>query len=135
MTAIARHLRALAATWTGRFILAFVAVQLLLPLRYYAANRDPHDERFAWRMFSPMRMSGCTPTFVLDGHPMDLAKTFHEAWIQLAERGRFVVVEDMAARVCHDHPGSAVTVTLACSYLDRDAHTYGPQDMCKAPSL
>ena len=129
------HVKALAGTWTGRFILAFVAVQLLLPLRYYVAHRDPHDERFAWRMFSPMRMSGCNPTFAVDGKPLDLGKTFHEAWIELAKRGRFVIVEDMAAHVCADHPGKKVEVTLACSYLDREPHTYGPQDMCKAPTL
>ena len=57
MTPVA-HIKALAATWRGRFILVFVLSQLLLPLHYYVGRRDPHDERFAWRMFSPMRMTG-----------------------------------------------------------------------------
>jgi hypothetical protein len=37
----------------------FVVSQPLLPLHYCMANRDDHDERFAWRMFSPMRMTRC----------------------------------------------------------------------------
>ena len=45
------------ATWRGRLIVAVVLAQLLIPLTYYS-HRDPHDERFAWRMFSPMRMLG-----------------------------------------------------------------------------
>jgi len=128
-------MKALLATWRGRFIAAFLLVQLLLPLLYYIARRDPHDERFAWRMFSPMRMAKCTPHFTVGGAPLSLYGNFHEAWIELAERGRFVVVEAMAAKLCHDHPGTPVDVTLDCTYLDRDAHTYGGHDMCRNPTL
>jgi hypothetical protein len=35
--------------WIGWFM---IAVQLILPSTYYLSNRDPLDERFAWRMFS-----------------------------------------------------------------------------------
>ena len=130
-----RHVRALASTWRGRFILAFLAIQLALPLRYYIAHRDPHDERFAWRMFSPMRMAKCEPKFTLDGKPFDLGTSFHEAWIRLAERGRFVIVEDMARHLCAQHPGSSLTVSLDCTYLDSDPQTYGGYDMCQVPEL
>lgn len=130
-----RHVLALLATWRGRFIAAFVAIQLLLPLHYYLGRRDPHDERFAWRMFSPMRMSHCAPRFLLDGQPFDLAAAFHTAWIELAERGRFVVIEDMAAHVCREHPGSSVNVTLECSYIDHPPRTFGGHDLCKNPRL
>ncbi len=130
-----RHVRALAATWRGRFILAFVAIQLALPLVYYTVRRDPHDERFAWRMFSPMRMTKCQPRFVLDGKPLELGSMFHEAWIELAQRGRFVVVEEMARHVCEQHPGSTLTVTLDCNYIDRGPQSYGGHDLCKAPQL
>jgi hypothetical protein len=126
---------ALLCTWRGRFIAAFVGVQLLLPLHYYIGRRDPHDERFAWRMFSPMRMTKCVPHFAIDGRPLALASTFHEAWLELAERGRFVVVEQMAAKLCRDHPGSSVEVSLDCTYLDREAHTWGGYDMCSVPML
>jgi hypothetical protein len=129
------HIKALAATWRGRFIIVFVLSQLLLPLHYYLGRRDPHDERFAWRMFSPMRMTKCTPQFAIDGKPVSLAREFHEAWLALAERGRFVVVEAMGAKLCHDHPGSSVTVSLDCAYIDRPAASFGGYDMCIAPHL
>ena len=130
-----RHVRALVSTWRGRFIIAFLAIQLLLPLRYYVAHRDPHDERFAWRMFSPMRMARCQARFALDGKPLDLGTVFHEAWIELAERGRFVVIEAMADHLCKQHPGSAVNVSLDCKYVDRPDESYGGYDMCKVPEL
>jgi hypothetical protein len=129
------HVKALAATWRGRFILVFVLAQLLLPLHYYVGRRDPHDERFAWRMFSPMRMTKCTPQITIDGKRLALASKFHEAWIELAERGRFVVVEAMGAKLCHDNPGAAVEVSLDCTYIDRPAATFGGYDMCTVPRL
>lgn len=135
MIAPLRSLRALVATWRGRFILVFVVAQLLLPLHYYFARRDPHDERFAWRMFSPMRMAHCTPRFILDDRPLDLDGQFHEAWIELAERGRFVVVEAMAARLCKQHPGSSLKVSLDCTYVDRGNYSWGGYDMCQVPLL
>src|SRR6185295_11298841 len=125
-----RHLRALLATWRGRFILVFVISQSLLPLHYYLARRDPHDERFAWRMFSPMRMAQCSPKFTLDNKPLDLNNEFHEAWIEIARRGRFVVIEAMGRRLCEQHPGSSVTVSLDCSYVDGSSSSWGGYDMC-----
>jgi hypothetical protein len=126
---------ALLRTWRGRFIIAMVATQLLLPLHYYLARRDQHDERFAWRMFSPMRMTRCKPSFAIDERPIAIASQFHEAWVELAARGRFVVVEAMAARLCARHPGSVVRVSLTCTYLDRPPVTYGGFDMCHVPEL
>ncbi len=131
-----RHgLRALASTWRGRFIIAFLAVQLLLPLQYYLTRKDPHDERFAWRMFSPMRMSRCTPSVTIDGRHFSLGIEFHEAWVEIANRGRYVVVEAMAARLCAKHPGSKVELSLACTYLDRESARIGGWDMCKVTEL
>jgi hypothetical protein len=131
----ATHVRALLATWRGRFILVFVVSQLLLPLHYYVARRDPHDERFAWRMFSPMRMATCTPNVTLDGKPVSLRSEFHEAWVEAAKRGRFVVVEAMAARMCERHPQSEVVISLDCSYFDRPPTRWGGYDMCHVPLL
>lgn len=128
-------LRALLSTWRGRFIAVFVLVQLLLPLHYYVGRRDPHDERFAWRMFSPMRMAHCTPHISIDGKPLTLPSEFHEAWIELAERGRFVVIEAMGEKLCREHTGSTVEVSLDCTYLDREPRTWGGYDMCRVPML
>jgi hypothetical protein len=127
--------RALLRTWRGRFILVFVTAQLLLPLHYYLGRRDPHDERFAWRMFSPMRMAQCSPRVLLDGKPLDLRTEFHEAWVETAARGRFVVIEAMGRALCERHPGSAVTVSVDCTYLDRPPAQYGGYDICHVPEL
>jgi hypothetical protein len=127
--------KALLSTWAGRFIAVFVLVQLLLPLHYYLARKDPHDERFAWRMFSPMRMTRCQTTFMIDGKPANLGTEFHEAWIEVASRGRFTVVEAMGARLCAKYPKSEVRVSLDCTYLDREPRSYGGYDMCNVPQL
>jgi hypothetical protein len=132
---VLRPLRALVSSWRGRFILVFLTLQLLLPLHYYVGRRDIHDERFAWRMFSPMRMVRCTPKLVLDGTVKSLSSEFHEAWIEIAKRGRFVVVEAMGAYLCEQHPKSTVVISLDCTYLDREPQSYGGFDMCKVPLL
>ena len=125
----------LLATWRGRFIVVFLLVQLLLPLTYYFGRRDPHDERFAWRMFSPMRMARCAPKVSIDGRPVALGAEFHEAWISIAERGRFNVLEAMGARLCAKNPNADVRVSIDCTYLDRPAQSYGGYNMCTVPEL
>ena len=131
----ADHLRALTKTWRGRFILGFLAIQLLLPLHYYVLRHDPHDERFAWRMFSPMRMTQCSPQFSVDNQPVMLGNKFHEAWIEVAKRGRYVVLEEMAQKLCSDNPGKSVGLSVDCKYLDRPPAHFGHADMCKEPAL
>lgn len=125
----------LPTTWRGRFILAFLLVQLHLPLRYYLSHRDPHDERFAWRMFSPIRMAQCKPNVTIGDEPAALNREFHEAWIEIAKRGRFVVVEAMGAKLCAKYLGKEVRVTLDCTYLDRGPRVYGGFNMCNVPEL
>ncbi len=129
------HAQALTKTWRGRFILAFLAIQLLLPLHYYLLRHDPHDERFAWRMFSPMRMTKCSVSFAVDKQPVPLMATFHEAWIEVAKRGRYVVLEEMAHKLCVDNPGKSVDLSVDCTYLDRPPVHFGHADMCKEPDL
>jgi hypothetical protein len=140
---------ALLRTWRGRFIAAFLAIQLALPLHYYAARRDHHDERFAWRMFSPMRMVTCSdpddlarppgqrrpPRFTIDDAPVALGAEFHEAWIKIATRGRYAVIEHMAASLCAGHRGAQVRVKMACTYLDGTVERVGGYDLCKVPEL
>jgi hypothetical protein len=125
----------LARSWQGRVILVVVAVQCLLPLHYYVARRDPHDERFAWRMFSPMREARCSARWTLDGKPLVITNQFHEAWLELEQRGRFAVIEAMAADQCAKHPGGKVSVTLDCSYLEQPSRSWGGHDMCTDPEL
>lgn len=123
------------ATWRGRLIVAVVLSQLLIPLAYYS-HRDPHDERFAWRMFSPMRMAQCAPDMRVDGKRFELGNEFHEAWIEIAKRGRFRVLEQMAKRLCTKNPGAEVTLRLSCQYLgQREPVVYGGFNMCVADEI
>lgn len=125
----------LLATWRGRFIVVFLLAQLLIPLHYYVGRKDPHDERFAWRMYSPMRLATCVPTVTVDDRPLQLSTEFHFAWIKFAQRGRFGVLEAMGARLCAKHPGSEVRVSVSCEYLDREDRTYGGYNICNVPRL
>ena len=127
--------RRLVSSWPGRFIVVFVLVQLLLPLRYYIGHRDKHDERFAWRMFSPIRMVSCTPRFTVGGTVIEPRNEFHEAWQKIAERGRFVVIEAMGRELCTRYPKSAVVVDLTCTNLDKSIESYGGYDICQVPYL
>ena len=119
----------------GAFITAVVLIQALLPLSYYAGRRDPNDERFAWRMFSPKRQLKCAIAFTRNDQPVALAAEFHEAWIELAERGRRVVLEQMAARLCAEQPGSDVRLAGQCVEVDGRRERLGGYNMCKVPQL
>jgi hypothetical protein len=134
VTAIAAPLRTLLATGRGRWIAAYLALQLAIPALYFV-KRDPHDERFSWRMFSTMRMVTCEPELRVDDNAVILAAQFHEAWIELARRGRMRVLEAMAQRMCRLHLGHPVTMTLRCHYLDGSARTFGGHDACLTPAL
>lgn len=121
--------------WPNGFIIAFVAIQILLPLHYYLVRRDEHDERFAWRMFSSTRMVQCRVELRVDDQPVELGREFHDAWLALAQRGRRNVVEAMGARLCRKHPGKAVTARLACHPLRGADYDIGGFDLCSIPTL
>jgi hypothetical protein len=124
----------LLSTWQGWLICSFLAFQLAFPLHYYF-SRDPHDERFAWRMFSPMRMTECTYELKVDGTRIDTNREFHEAWNEIARRGRRSVLEAMGQYQCRKNPGKPVTIRLDCKYLDHEPVSYGGFDLCEIPQL
>jgi hypothetical protein len=128
-------LATLRRNWLFVFIIPWIAIQLALPLLYYVARRDPHDERFAWRMFSPTRMVQCEPRFSIDDKKLELGNKFHEAWLDIANRGRFAVVEAMGARLCRDLPGKRIQLTLTCRNLDGTDERWGGYDVCNVPEL
>jgi hypothetical protein len=121
------------------FIHLFLALQLLLPLNYYLLREDKNDERFAWRMFSPVHMHTCRTSIKVGtpAKPVNLGRTFHEAWIKLASRGRIMVIEGMGHKVCADNPGERVEVEVRCTGVDRkEVATYGgDSDFCFMGSL
>jgi hypothetical protein len=51
------------------FIGGFLAIQVLLPLRYYLGGGG-EDERFSWRMFSSQRLVQCELEVLADGEPV-----------------------------------------------------------------
>ena len=130
-----RAVSGMVRSWQGWLILIVVGSQLLLPLHYYTSRRDPHDERFAWRMFSPMRMADCSVKATLDGAPLPLEREFHEAWLALARRGRFAVVEEMGARLCEKHARKPVVFYLDCKYVGQPPEIYGGYNMCNVPLI
>jgi len=82
--------------WTSLFIALVLALQLLLPLRYYLGGSG-NDERFCWRMFSSRQLkledseASVQLTEMKDGkrvirHQQDLAKELSEPWIQFLQR-------------------------------------------------
>lgn len=101
--------------WPNWFIAAFLCLQLLLPLHYYLLRGDEHDERFAWRMFSPTRMTTCAVNLTADGQPVVADRWFHPAWSQTAARGRRGVIEAMAAHLCKKH--QEVTARVSCTEM------------------
>jgi hypothetical protein len=117
------------------FIGVWLAVQVGAPLHYYLFREDRHDERFAWRMFSPTRMMTCNPVFEVDGQRQPLGTVFHEAWVEIAKRGRFVVLEAMGRRLCALHPGQEVRLDLQCKTVDGKGERWGGADLCKFPEL
>jgi hypothetical protein len=124
--------------WVVIFVHVFVVVQLVLPLSYYVSRSDPHDERFAWRMFSPVRMLKCQPAFTVGAArtPVQLGASFHEAWIELARRGRVQVIEAMARELCRRNPGEAVRVELRCTRITGERYTQGGAwDVCTVGSM
>jgi hypothetical protein len=117
------------------FLGIWLAIQAIGPLHYYFIRKDKHDERFAWRMFSPTRMMSCTPTFLVGGQPEPL-DDFHEAWLEIARRGRLVVLEAMGARLCDKyHHQKDVRLDLQCTHVDGTKESWGGSDLCKFPDL
>lgn len=121
------------ARWPHAFIVAFLAIQLALPLYYYGVRRDKHDERFAWRMFSSVRMTTCDVSMWVGVQPVELQREFHDAWIALARRGRVSVVEAMGAHLCKEHPGQEVRAELTCRPVRGEPYPLASSDLCTIP--
>lgn len=124
-----------AKTTANLVIVAILAILVVTPLSYYTTRDDSYDERFAWRMFSPIRMVRCKVDLEVGDPPssINLYRTFHEAWITIAQRGRLAVLRRMVERVCAENPGQPVRMHLPCRQVDGkvvDA-IEGRADLCK----
>lgn len=109
-------------------IAAFLVVQLVMPLRYYLGD-DEYDERFAWRMFSAIRVVECqtSATEELDREhgdavrPIDLDRVIHPAWINNIRRNRYDVIEAFLARRCEEEGVARVEIANQCVAADGTA--------------
>ncbi|MEM9864552.1 MAG: hypothetical protein AAF938_23330 [Myxococcota bacterium] len=96
--------------------IAFVILQLVVPLTYYMRD-DQYDERFAWRMFSAIRLYGCSTQALetRDGveTPLELGLLIHNAWINHLGRNRKSVAHAFLDRRC-DEGAESVRIINQC---------------------
>ena len=108
------------------FILAFLAYQVGMPLRYYLGERG-YDERFSWRMFSTLRLQQCemqvseaaAGSSQLEEVPV--RSDVQVAWVSLLERVRKPVVEKYLQRRCERQRVARVVYTRSCTNTDGSA--------------
>jgi hypothetical protein len=108
-----------AIPWLG---VAWVAVHLAVPLRYYSGS-DRYDERFAWRMFSAIRVQRCDlevrQTRDTRTTPLALMQILPAPWVALLERNRTAVLERFLEWRCRDDEGStSVEIVNRCIAAD-----------------
>lgn len=94
-----------------------VAIQIAIPASYYLRGRERDDERFAWRMFSGVRLKRCSVSVtraLADGssQPVALERTLHSSWINALKRGRTSVIERYLAKQCSG--SAAVELARSC---------------------
>lgn len=103
------------------FIAAFLLLQVALPLSYYLGDAET-DERFAWRMFSAVRVQSCSVSVeeIVDGgggetvRPLSLTETIHKAWESSLERNRPAVVEKLFSLRCARDDVKRVQMQRTC---------------------
>jgi hypothetical protein len=122
--------RAAARRLSNLFIAAFLAFQILMPLRYYLGERG-YDERFSWRMFSTIRMQQCemqiseslahSPSGQPEFRDVRVRRDVQAAWVNLLERVRMPVVEKYLLRRCEQQQARRVRYTRRCTNTDGSA--------------
>lgn len=99
---------------------AWLAFLVLVPLRYYVLpDHDPYDERFAWRMFSAVRVQRCevevTETLLGERRPVRLTTSLPMPWIALVERNRPAVQRGLLRFRCDGETDpSTVEIRSSC---------------------
>jgi hypothetical protein len=105
------------------FILAFLAYQVGMPLRYYLGERG-YDERFSWRMFSTLRLQQCEMQVSevnagsAEWKDVQVQSDVQVAWVSLLERVRKPVVEKYLQRRCEQQGVERVAYSRRCTNTD-----------------
>jgi len=81
-------------------VIAFLALQLGLPASYYFTRGDRYDERFAWRMFSPIRMVTCQARFRDGDRSVDVGRHLAQVWRTWLKRGHARVARGFGEHYC-----------------------------------
>ena len=99
-----------------------VAVQVAIPASYYLWRSPGDDERFAWRMFSAVRLKRCTVTAYDDEaaekeeRPVTMAHAAHASWVHSMTRGRQRVIERFLATRCTPESGATPVLRRRCAW-------------------
>ena len=118
-------------------IAAVVLINIALPASYYIGRSDSplarYDERFAWRMFSPVRMARCQVELYDGAERIQLQRELHVVWINLLKRARPSVVDRVLDKFCGERgpdpdirlqmvctPPESATLTICDGASDRD---------------
>ena len=100
-----------------------LALHLTIPLTYYL-REDPYDERFAWRMFSGIRMHSCEvrvdERVGSELRPLSITETIPVAWRNLLRRNRRPVILGLLERRCEEPEVEAVVLTNRCVTPQRE---------------
>lgn len=104
--------------WTSLFIGGFLLVQIALPASYYLGD-DRFDERFAWRMFSSVRLTECQLDVRRIHGPgrTEEVETYRDvqiAWGTLMKRNRSEVIRAYLRRRCERDGAPEVMVRTFC---------------------
>ncbi|MFK8003417.1 MAG: hypothetical protein AB8H86_27850 [Polyangiales bacterium] len=114
-----------ARTLMLRVFFAFLAFQVVVPMTYYLRD-DAYDERFAWRMFSAVRLHQCQTTASEDTgsgfETIRLARVIHNAWIRHLGRNRRDVVDAFLERRCDEENVQTVRVVNQCRGVAGEAY-------------
>ena len=106
-----------ARVWPRRILAAFVLFQLVTPLTYYLRS-DPYDERFAWRMFSAIRLHRCETSAkeTVNGaeQTIELDRVIHRAWSNTMSRNRRDVIHRFLEHRCAASGAETVRLENAC---------------------
>lgn len=118
--------------WRDAVIAAVVLINIALPVSYYIGRSDsplaPFDERFAWRMFSPVRLARCqVELYDATGgveREIPLTRELHVVWINLLKRARPSVVAAALDKFCAEAgEGADIRMELVCTAPDAAAKT------------
>lgn len=94
-----------ARAWVLAGCMLWILVHVATPLRYYLGD-DIYDERFAWRMFSAVRVQRCdvAVTEVSNGstRPVQVMQVLPAPWAAQLRRGRGRVIDRFLAWRCDE---------------------------------